>query len=85
MEVIFSFRFEVIFPLIEVACFCVRNDRLFIYSSLDTITRPFLYVGAFARNDLRILRRLRRAFFNDDERMFFRVRLTCRLARRAIR
>lgn len=78
MEVVFSLRYEVVFPFVEVACFCVRNYRFLRHFFFNQFARPFRAFSAFSREDLRILRRYGRAFFNDDQRMLLCVRLSCR-------
>lgn len=73
-----------VFPNVKVASLSVRNDRLLLYLYFNQFTRPFGDVSTFTREDLWILRRHCRAFFNDDQRMFLSVRLPCCFARDAI-
>lgn len=81
MEIIFSFRYKMIFPDIKVAGLRVRNDRFLRDFRLDKVARPDGVLSAFTRTFLRILRRDRRALLNDDERVFLRMRLACDFTR----
>lgn len=81
VEVFFGVRANVVPPLVEVTCLCVGEVRLLGDFGLYTIARPFRVPGAFSRYNLRVLCRLRRAFFYNYQGVFLRVRLACHFAR----